>query len=293
MTQGQSPPHSYSHADPGAFSGDEEFSLPPADGYFNGNDNAAPSTVMVPDLAAQSRGSGGGDSKAADMARERRYDSDPSSPLESSFPYTPATTDSPASSPRQGSNGTYAGSAGRHHDHEKKIPVAPTVLEEPPPLYDDAVSQGTPSSASGGSAPSPPTGYRPMNVREPFPPFQARAFGHQDPPQSGADQPLLLDIDGNSHEDLDDKGLAPAQPGPPKRRGCAGRKQTQRQGGRCGGWRRGHEGRPARRIRLFWLLLIPVLALWLVIFSVAKWRGHCSKVSASRFTNLLLYRPCS
>src|SRR4051812_966038 len=115
--------------------------LSPSDGYFGGN-NPVPDTLLIPDPSG-SQTYPSGNSKAAEAARESHY-SGASTPSDVRYAsYTPATTHTPVTSSRD-SESAYNESTNRHQTSQDELSERSPLLEEPPPLYDEAVADRAP-----------------------------------------------------------------------------------------------------------------------------------------------------
>ena len=245
MTRGQrfpprNPPSQY-HDIPD----DQDDSLSPSDGYFGGN-NPVPDALLIPD-PSHPQTYPSGSSKAAEAARESNS-SGASSPLDVRYAsYTPATTHTPAASSRDGES-AYNGSTSRYQPSQDELSERSPLLEEPPPLYDDAVAEGAPGNSMNVShhLTSPQGGCESMQVREPVSSFRAPESGGRCAPKS-----IAIVVDNRNGKSYDEE-LHLALPQRPKRRRCCSRPKAQKKG-------------RSRFKRVLSLLLGTILALWLLV----------------------------
>jgi hypothetical protein len=230
----------------------EDEDLSPSDGYFGGN-NPIPNTILIPNPPTSQINPSSSSSKATEAARE----SNSASPSETRYAsYTPATTYTPATSSR-GSESAYNGSASRYHDSEDGLSERSPLLEEPPPLYDDAVSQRAPSNNMNGtnSPTSPPrSGREPMQVREPVSSFRISGCGGR-----SASKSMIVGVDSRTGKvyDEESESVIPRQS---RRRGCCRRREPQK-GGR------------GRFKRFLSCLLGTILAIWLLVHLAKRAHG--------------------
>ena len=254
MTQGQQFPARHTPAQYHDLSDDENEDLSPSDGYF-GSNNSVPNTVLIPDPSYPQPEPSSSSSKAKEAARESNSSGTDSPPDTRYASYTPATTHTPATSSRD-SESAYNGSTSRYRESEDELSERSPLLEEPPPLYDDAMAERAASNNVNGSnsaVSSPRSGYESMQVREPVSSFRTSGFGGRSAPQS-----MAVGVDNRTGKIYDEESRT-ALPQRSRRRGCCGRQQVQKEGrGRC------------RRFLSF--LLGTILAVWLVVHlaTVAK-----------------------
>jgi hypothetical protein len=237
---------------------DQDDSLSPSDGYFGGN-NPVPDALLIPD-PSHPQTYPSNSSKAAEAARESNS-SGASSPLDVRYAsYTPATTHTPATSSRDGES-AYNGSTSRYQASQDELSERSPLLEEPPPLYDDAVAEMAPGDAMSVShhLTSPPQGEREsMQVREPVSSFRAPESGGRCAPKN-----IAIVVDNRNGKSYDEE-LHLALPRRPKRRCCCSRQKAQKKG-------RG------RFKRFLSFLLGAILALWLLVH-LAKRAKHARGV---------------
>lgn len=226
--------------------------LSPSDGYF-GSNNSIPDTVLIPNPSVSSF-------KAQEAATESSSDG-PQSPLETRYmAYTPATTYTPATSSR-GSQSAYDGSVSGYRNSEQALSERSPLLEEPPPLYDDAVAQAAGSSGLTGRdnpVSSPHSGCNSIQVREPV-----SSLSNSVSAGSGVPQSMSVGVDNCSRKAHDEES-DPARPRRSRCRGCCGRKKDRKK-------------RHSRFRRFLALLLGTVLAIWL-ISDLAKIAIHFYRV---------------
>jgi hypothetical protein len=258
MTRGQrfpcrNPPSRYHD-----ISDDQDDGLSPSDGYFGGN-NSVPDTLLIPD-PSHPQTYPSGSSKATEASRESNS-SGAGSPLDVRYAsYTPATTHTPATSSRD-SESAYNGSTSRYQPLQDELSERSLLLEEPPPLYDDAVADGAPGNTMNAShhhTPPPRGEYESMQVREPVSSFRA--------PEAGgrcASKSIAIVVDSRNGKSYDEE-LHLALPQRPKRRGCCSRQKAQKRG-------------RSRFKRSLSFLLGTILALWLLVY-LAKRAKHARGV---------------
>jgi hypothetical protein len=246
MTRGQrfpprNPPSQYHD-----ISDDQDDSLSPSDGYFGGN-NPVPDALLIPD-PSHPQTYPSSSSKAAEAAREFNS-SGASSPLDVRYgSYTPATTHTPATSSRN-SESAYNGSTSRYQTSQDELSERSPLLEEPPPLYDDAVAEMAPGNTMDVShhlTPPPQGGRESMQVREPVSSFRAPESGGRCAPKS-----IAIVVDNRNGKSYDEE-LHLALPRRPKRRCCCSRQKAQKKG-------------RSRFKRFLSFLLGAILALWLLV----------------------------
>ena len=245
---------------------DDQEELSPSDGYF-GHSNTVPAAVFVPDPSLPNHPRG--ESKAQEAAREANL-SGFSSPQGTRYtPYTPATTHAPATSSRRDSGSAYTGMGRRYLDSENGEAHPTTLIDEPPPLYADAVAETAQPSISPSTAAQPPVNAselesapprprsprgRTWNVGEPLSSFRTAAFGGGAArPQSMADadadadatslthSPELLVIDEHPGSEYDEES-SPVLPRWERgrrvqsrgREGCCGKRKQPKENGCCG-----------------------------------------------------------
>jgi hypothetical protein len=259
MTQGQHFPlrnHLAQYHDP---SDDEDGELSPSDGYF-GSNNSIPDAVLILNPPHFESEPSSNHSKAKEAARESSSHGT-NSPSETRYTsYTPATTHTPAASSRD-SESAYNGSTSRYRDREDELSERSPLLEEPPPLYDDAVAERTPSNHMNGPInPTAPVrgGHESMQVREPVSSSRTSDFGSRSTPESRA---IVVD---NRTGKIYDEESNPTLPQRSRRRGCCGRRKAQKDG-------------RSRFKRFLSFLLGTILAIWLIVH-LAKIAKHARGV---------------
>jgi hypothetical protein len=237
---------------------DQDDGLSPSDGYF-GDNNSVPDALLIPD-PSRPQIYPSGSSKAAEAERES-HPSGASSPSDVRYAsYTPATTHTPTISSRD-SESAYSGSTSRYQASQDGLSEHSPLLEEPPPLYDDAVAEGAPGSSRNVShqlTPPPRGGCESMQVCEPVSSFRAPESGSRCAPKS-----IAIVVDNRNGKSYDEE-LHLALPQRPKRRGCCSRRKAQKKG-------------RSRFKRFLSLLLGAILALWLLVH-LAKWVKHAHGV---------------
>ena len=237
---------------------DQDDSLSPSDGYF-GSNNSVPDALLIPDPSGPQIYPSNS-SKAAEAARESNSPG-ASSPSDVRYAsYTPATIHTPATSSRD-SESAYNGSTGRYQISQDELSERSPLLEEPPPLYDDAVAEMAPGNSVNAShhLTSPPqSGCESMQVREPVSSLRAPESGGRSAPQS-----IAIVVDNRNRKSYDEE-LDLALPRRPKRRGCCSRQKAQKKG-------------RSRFKRFLSFLLGTILALWLLVH-LAKRAKHAHGV---------------
>ena len=246
MTQGQQFPPVNHPAQYHDLSDDEDEDLSPSDGYFGGN-NSVPNTVLIPDPSHPQTDPRSSTSKAKEATRESNS-SATDSPSEARYAsYTVATVHTPATSSRD-SESAYNGSTSRYRDSEDALSERSPLLEEPPPLYDEAMAERAPSSNMNGSnnhMPTPQREYESMQVREPVSSFRTSGFGGRSMPQR-----MTVGVDNRTGK-IHDEESDPVLPQRSRRRGCSGKQKAPKEG--------------CRRFKRFLALLFGlILAIWLI-----------------------------
>jgi hypothetical protein len=230
---------------------DQDDGLSPSDGYFGGN-NSVPDTLLIPDLSHPQMYPSGS-SKATEASRESNS-SRTNSPSDVRYAsYTPATTHTPITSSRD-SESAYNGSTSRYQALQDELSERSLLLEEPPPLYNDAVADRAPGNTLNAShhLTSPPRGEcESMQVREPVSSFRAPESGGRCAPKS-----IAIVVDSRNGKSYDEE-LHLALPQRPKRRGCCSRQKAQKKG-------------RSRFKRFLSFLLGTILALWLLAYLVKR-----------------------
>lgn len=248
MTQNNLFSYPNSSSDQPCPSDDEDQDLSPSDGYFGGN-HSIPDTVLVPS-SAQPQIYPDDSSKPDEAAK----DAAPHGQSDKQFAtYTPATTHTPASSD-QDSASAYNGSTGRYRDTDDTVSERSPLLEEPPPVYEDAVASRARSSNINGMASSSPAsreGYETMQVRQPVSYLRAATFGGRQSPQSMVDPDRV--VFGTRYDEESDPAILRSW----RRRGCCGGRRVKREGS-------------SRLKRFLSLLALAALALWLIVHLAQK-----------------------
>jgi hypothetical protein len=259
MTQGQQFPLRNHPAQYHDLSDDEDEDLSPSDGYFGAN-NSIPDTILIPNPSLPQADPSSNNSKAKEAARESSSQGT-NSPSDNRYAsYTPATTPTPATSSRD-SESAYNGSTNRYRDSEDELSERSPLLEEPPPLYDDAMAERAPSNNMNGSnnpISSPQGGYESMQVREPVSSPRTSGFGGRSAPES-----MAIAVDNRTGKIYDEES-DPACPQRSRRRGCRGRQRVRKEG-------------HSQFKRVLSLLFGAILAVWLIVH-LAKIAKHAHGV---------------
>ena len=267
MTRGQQFPPVNHPAPYHNLSDDEDEDLSPSDGYFGGN-NAVPNTVLIPDPSHPQTDPSSSTSKAKEAARESNSSATDSPSDVHYAAYTPATTHTPATSSRD-SESAYNGSTSRYRDSEDALSERSPLLEEPPPLYDEAMAERAPSSNMSGTnnhMPPPQREYESMQVREPVSSFRTSGFGGRNTSQG-----MAVGVDNRTGKIYDEES-DPVLPQRSRRPGCSGKRRPG-----CSGNRKAPEEGRRRFKRCLALLFGLILAIWLIA-KLAKAAKHAHGV---------------
>src|SRR2546423_1985149 len=222
MTRSQRFPPSHAPAQYHDRSDDEGEALSPSDGYFGGN-NSVPNTLLIPNPSYPQSDPSSNSSKAKEAAREPNYAGANTPPDVHHDPYTPATVHTPATSSRD-SESAYNGSTSRYRDAVDELSERSPLLEESPPLYDDAIAERAPRDIVNGSntaVPLPRSEYESMQVREHVSSFRTSGFGSRSAPRN---MPVGVDSRTCKIYDVESEAVLPQRS---RRRGCCGRRKAQ------------------------------------------------------------------
>ena len=244
MTRGQQFPPTNPPAQYHDLSDDDDQDLSPSDGYFRGN-SSIPNTLLIPDPSSYPQASSS-ESKAKEAAREADYPETNSPSTVRYASYTPATTHTPATSSRD-SESAYNGSTSRYGDAEDELLQRSPLLDEAPPMYDEAMAERASGSSMNGSnnaVPPPHTEYQSMQVRDPVSSFRTSGFGGTSTPQH-----TVVGVDTRTGKIYDEES-DPALPRRSRRRRCCGKRSAPKE-------------RRNKCKRLVLLLLGSVLVIWL------------------------------